>query len=502
MRNMEYAVFVAMFAMCTFAGATEVRPVDDIQAILDTGRNVELQRGQIVEVSHPLMFRTSGQRIETVGSESASDYARIVMADGAQGALINAHGIAGATLSKLILDGNRQGFRSDDGQLVEEPMLSFGGAGADRQVIEKCIVMNGRCSGGWGAIHVQEGGKDIVVRENVVFSAGADIRGNGRSAFEKPFGWGDGISTASRNTLIENNLIYDATDEGIMLQGAPGSQVRRNVVAALSREMLGGIALIDPFKYFELDSAKKTFDYQGVVVEDNLILAAGGRIHAGFPIGGAPWNGHFAGTVLIGATIRNNHISGGAGGYGFVVDGVDRFEVSGNTSDAIYSGLGDGWQGMPPDEPQAFMFNPSTIGDSNLQHDFVPMRKSLSGVLRARRTPKDSRNALGYRDQPYPKEEATAVVEMAFVEMLGRRPSDAERSHWMNWLQQTRSNADMIRRNLMTTPEFVSQHGFVDPLELHRWRKERWLRMILQCCSDGPADARTWHTNLMEALYE
>ena len=157
MRNMEYAVFVAMFAMCTFAGATEVRPVDDIQAILDTGRNVELQRGQIVEVSHPLMFRTSGQRIETVGSESASDYARIVMADGAQGTLINAHGIAGATLSKLILDGNRQGFRSDDGQLVEEPMLSFGGAGADRQVIEKCIVMNGRCSGGWGAIHVQEG---------------------------------------------------------------------------------------------------------------------------------------------------------------------------------------------------------------------------------------------------------------------------------------------------------------------------------------------------------
>ena len=280
MRNIAHAVLILMFALCPFAGATEVRPVDELQAILDSGRNVELQPGQVVEVSHPLMFRTAGQRIETVGAESASDYARIVMADGAQGMLINAHGIAGATLSKLILDGNRQGFRSDDGQLVEEPMLSFGGAGANRQVIEKCIVMNGRCSGGWGAIHVREGGNKIVIRDNIVFSAGSDIRGNGRCVLEKPFGWGDGISTACRNTLIENNLIYDATDEGIMLQGAPGSQVRRNVVAALSREMLGGIALIDPFNHFELDSAKKTFDYQGVVVEDNLILAAGGRIHS------------------------------------------------------------------------------------------------------------------------------------------------------------------------------------------------------------------------------
>ena len=188
MRNVAHAVLIFMFAMCPFAGATEVRPVDELQAILDSGRNVELQPGQVVEVSHPLMFRTAGQRIETVGSESASDYARIVMADGSQGKLIDAHGIAQATLSKLILDGNRQGFRSDDGQLVEEPMLSFGGAGADRQVIERCVVINGRCSGGWGAIHVQEGGKDIVVRDNIVFSAGADIRGNGRSALEKPFG--------------------------------------------------------------------------------------------------------------------------------------------------------------------------------------------------------------------------------------------------------------------------------------------------------------------------
>ena len=148
------------------------------------------------------MFRTAGQRIETVDQFRLADYAENCNGrQCGQGTLINASGIAGATLSKLILDGNRQGFRSDDGELVEEPMLSFGGAGADRQVIEKCIVMNGRCSGGSGAIHVQEGGKDIVVPADDAFSAGADIWGNGRSALERPFGWGDGISTASRNTF-------------------------------------------------------------------------------------------------------------------------------------------------------------------------------------------------------------------------------------------------------------------------------------------------------------
>ena len=446
------------------------------------------------------MFRTAGQRIETIGAETAADFARIVMADGAQGTLVNAQGIAGATLSKLILDGNRPGFRSGDGVVPAEPMLSFGGAGAVGQLIEKCIVLNGRCAGGWGAIHVQEGGKDVVVRDNVVFSAGTDIRGNGRSPFEKPFGWGDGISTASRSTLIENNLIYDATDEGIMLQGAPGSLVRSNVVVALSREMLGGIALIDPFKYYELDAEKKTYDYRGVVVEDNLVLALGGRIHAGFPMGGSPWNARFSGTTLVGATVRNNHIGGGAGGYGFVVDGVDEFKIVGNTSDATFSGLGDGKPGLPPDAPQAFMFNPAKVGSSKLQSGFQPLEKSLTGVLRARRTPQDSRNALGYRDQPYPTEEAAAVVEMAFVEMLGRKPNDAEQSHGINWLQETRSNADTLRRGLMGTPEFVSKHGHIDPLKLHTWRSGRWLKLFLNTYSE--ASAREWNEELMKALYE
>jgi hypothetical protein len=477
-----------------------------LQAQLDAGENIALQPGQVVEISETLTFRKADQRIETVGAKTAAEYARIVMADGAVGTLINADGVAGAVLSKLILDGNRPGFRKPDGVLDMVPMLSFGGEGAVGQEIRNCIVIAGRCAGGWGAIHMQEGGKDIVIQDNVVFAAGADIRGNGRSPYEKPFGWGDGISSASRNTVIVNNLIYDVTDDGIMLQGAPGSLVKGNVIVAISREMLGGIVLIDPFKYYELDAEKKTYDYRGIVVEDNLILALGGRIHAGFPMGGAPWNAGFAGTTMVGAQIRNNHIGGGAGGYGFVVSGVDGFKIAGNTSDAVYSGRGDGMPGKPPDEPMAFQYDPASIGSSVLQQEFVPMKESLTGVLRASRTPTDSRNALGYRDQPYPAEEAGAVVKMTFVEMLGRDPQEAELKYWTRWLQETRSNADTLRRSLMKHGEFVRVHGYVDPLDLHSWRNERWLKMILESCSqiqstgvDWP-NAREWNERLLKGL--
>ncbi|TWU32648.1 right-handed parallel beta-helix repeat-containing protein [Novipirellula artificiosorum] len=233
-----------------------------LQADLDAGKDISLRPGQVVELQEALKFRVAGQRIETVGVKTASNYARITHVDGGHGTLIDASGIAGATLSKLVLDGNRPGFHPPEGLAAQEPMLSFGGEGAVGQQVLNCIVIGSRCAGGWAAIHIQEGGQGIVVADNLVFSSGVDFRGNGRSQGEKPHGMADGISTASRDTSILNNLIYDATDEGIMVQGAPGTQVRGNVVVAISREMLGGIALIDPFRFHAMDAENKVFDYR------------------------------------------------------------------------------------------------------------------------------------------------------------------------------------------------------------------------------------------------
>lgn len=187
--------------------AEAVRDGRLLQAELDAGRDVVLQPGEVYEVTEKLQFRRTGQRISTAGARTASEYARIMMAPGTNGTLIEARSIAGATLDQLVLDGNRPGVRHPEGLLIDEPMLSFGGEGATGQQIRRCIVIGSRCSGGWAAIHVHEGGAGIVIQDNLIFASGTDIRGNGRFLNEKPFGWGDGISTASRETRIVNNLI-------------------------------------------------------------------------------------------------------------------------------------------------------------------------------------------------------------------------------------------------------------------------------------------------------
>lgn len=63
-----------------------------LQAQLDEGKDIALRPGQVIEVRESLKFRKAGQRIETVGARTASEYARIVHKDGSQGTLIDAKG--------------------------------------------------------------------------------------------------------------------------------------------------------------------------------------------------------------------------------------------------------------------------------------------------------------------------------------------------------------------------------------------------------------------------
>ncbi len=490
------------------SGLCKARSGVEAQELLDRGEDLALNPGEVIEITETLRVRHAGQRIYTTGAKTVSDFGIIRQSRGSSGTLLEGYGIEGLAISDVIFDGNRSSFQSPEGKLEYVPMISLGGEGSDGQNIRRCIVLNSRSAGGWGAIHIQEGGRNILVEDNIVFASGVDIRGNGRSNWEKPFGWGDGISTASRNTLIRNNLIYDATDEGVMVQGGPGSKVIDNVIVSVSREMLGGIALIDPFAYHQMGPAEnKRFDYRDVIVEDNWIIAMGGRIHAGLPMGGDAWHPNLGGTILYGATVRNNLISGKAGGYGYVANGIDGFVVKGNRSNAIYSGLGDGLPNNPPDEPSAFLYNPAATGNSDLQPDFLPAKRHVTKVLRSNRGSNIPSDLLGYRDIGYPMEEAEAVVETAYLEMLGRNPTVEEKTHWTNWLRSTHSNADRLRSILITTEEFIERSGYINPLELHEWRGDRWLELIAACCTklqkknEGKwPSARALHHSLVKSL--
>jgi hypothetical protein len=103
------------------------------------------------------------------------------------------------------------------------------------------------------------------------------------------------------------------------------------------------------------------------------------------------------------------------------------------------------------------------------------MQRHLMALLRNARI---SLNNLGYRHSGYAEAETAAIARAAIIEMLGRSPRSNETEQWAAWLNQTRANADTLRRALMTTQEFIQRNGALDPLDLHSFRSRLWLRIL------------------------
>ena len=446
-----------------------------MQAILDRGDDLALQKSAVYPISQPLKYKKPGQKIFTAGATNLSDYATLLLVNSDAVQVLNASGVPGATLERVIVDGNRYRLSAPHKmpRTPQDPMMAFGGKGAEGQIIRNNFFKNTRC---WSTMQIREGGNHILVENNIVFGAGVDPRGNGREAHEVPFSWSDGFSCAAENTTIRNNLIIDPTDVGIVLYGAPGSRAEGNVIASVSRESLGGINMVDPLPPYLVKGSTNRFDYQGDVVRDNFIDALGARIHIGLPMGGPIWGPKSLGTVLVGAEIHGNTMAGDAAAYGFVLNGVDQFNVHDNRSIATYSGIGEGVKAnKPPDEPGPFLFDPQHIGDSKLQDDFKPCVRNLVHLLRANH---GSTNSLGYRIYAYGEAEAKAVVTTAYLEMLQRAPTAVELAAQVQWLQDDKRTADELRRKLMASQEFVRQFGSVSPDDLQLYRHKLWFDLL------------------------
>ena len=230
--------------------ATLANPGDDLQKILDTGFDLHLRKSQIYKVPAPLKFKKDGQRILTPGAQTIADYAILRPADKSVEQLVNGNAMDHILLQHVALDGFRR-FYSGAVKIYkvpQPPLAFFGGNGANYQTVDSCLFMDVRT---WSTLKIHEGGNHCVITNNIILGAGVGPRGNGRETSEKPFAWGDGITCASENTLISNNLILDPTDVGAVLFGAPGSIVKDNVIATISRESLGGINLVDPLGHYK-----------------------------------------------------------------------------------------------------------------------------------------------------------------------------------------------------------------------------------------------------------
>lgn len=460
------------------SGTMANQVTERLQSVLNSGADLVLEKGRTYEIDAILQLTKTGQQIYTANTLSIRDYATLRAVKPEMVTLINAEGLAGIVIRDVRIDGNRHNMRPSDGKIPMQPFISLGKMGGDDQTIRNCIITNARCSGGWGAIHVHEHAFRAVIQDNIIFGSGVDVLGNGRSALEYPFGWGDGISVAARNSLVKNNLIIDATDEGIMVQGAPGTKVENNVIVALSREVLGGVALIDPADYCLLDSLENTFDYREVVVKNNLVDALGGRVHIGFPCGMDVWNWNEHQKILVGAEVLQNEMIGQIGGYGFAVSGVKDFIVNRNKTNAVFEERGDGLPNNPPDEATAFIYEVSRSINCKLQSEFIPAGRHIVHLMRNFRKPV---NEAGYRIlENYGNSETKAIVSVAFMEMLDRFPDADEMANWEKWFHETRSNADAIRSALMISPEFQSRNKAWRVTQLQECRVQLFMEQLYE----------------------
>jgi hypothetical protein len=117
------------------------------------------------------------------------------------------------------------------------------------------------------------------------------------------------------------------------------------------------------------------------------------------------------------------------------------------------------------------VYDPATIEDAELQQEFVKCDPHIEHLLRCNHGPKDER---GYRIYPYGVAEAEAVVQAAYLEMLGRPADEPELQESVTLLQLNALNADGLRRRLMDSAEFRNQLGRVAPQDLHAYRASLW----------------------------
>ena len=98
------------------------------------------------------------------------------------------------------------------------------GGNNENQTIEFVRSFNPR---GWSCLHLAEGPltcDKAVVQNNDIGPCGTDLYRQ----------WADGVSVSCQNTIVRNNMIQGPTDGGIVLFGAPGSQVYNNTIWILN----------------------------------------------------------------------------------------------------------------------------------------------------------------------------------------------------------------------------------------------------------------------------
>jgi len=313
----------------------------DIQsALTGAGAAAVLCQNAVFNLTETIFFTESGQEIYTEGFPTGLERAVLRLASPSITTAVNGLGVSGAKLENVIVDGNRPNLGFVPPPPIGEALIWFGGSFASGQVIDHVKAYEPRS---WSTIQIHEGPSNSC--------SGATITNNEIGPAGQPDGtWADGISLSCRNSTVSGNTIVDATDGGIVVFGAPGSTISGNTIQAVTRSLLGGIAMVD---YKPYDG-----DFTGTVVTGNTIAATGAQIKVAVGMGPRVWacpGPQWPAGPVRGGTVSNNSLFGAFMGYGFVADGVTDWTVSGNVSHATHSGAPGGGCGQTPAPPGPFL---------------------------------------------------------------------------------------------------------------------------------------------------
>jgi parallel beta-helix repeat protein len=285
-------------------------------ALTGPGAVASLCPHSVFRLSNTITFTAPHQVIQTKGLPVGPAQAKLEVVGRTLATAIAGQNESYVTIRNIQISGERQqlGFVVNGGALMEM------GGNAIGQTIEHVYAHNTRS---WSSLHLIEGSRrtppgceHAKVLDNTIGPAGTPGPG---------FRWADGISMACGDTLVEGNKITDATDGGIVLFGAAGSTVRDNTIIAATRTLLGGINMVDP-----------GFDYRGTTVTHNIIDAKGALIKVGIGMGNAVWG--CGKSILSGGTVTANILEGRHMGYGFAVNGVRNWRVTGNIDKSMHVG--------------------------------------------------------------------------------------------------------------------------------------------------------------------
>lgn len=316
-------------------------------ALVGSGAKAVLCPNAVFALAAPVAFTAPGQEVSTQGYPTDQTRAVLIVSGGNQTSAVNGVGESDIVLRNVQVDGNRPAL----GGLQGDALIELGGAGAD-QTVREIVAREPRS---WSALHVFEG----AISDNVPQCQRATIVDNqiGPSGHDDG-SWADGISLACGASLVQGNTVTDATDGAIVIFGAPGSTIQHNTIVAVDRQLLGGINMVD--------FAPVGGNYTGTIVRDNVIDARSDFIKVGIAMGPAIWS--CTAGINHGATVTGNTLQGLNIGYGYAINGVTNWTVSGNLDNARHVGApGLGCGGLPS-APVGFQVQSATA--STLQPEF------------------------------------------------------------------------------------------------------------------------------------